>query len=253
MTDRHYFSIAVQWGAVDCTDRNGDITGYTVRYGVQGSGSTQTESVSGGAATQVTITGLTPSTSYVVDIAAVNSAGTGVYSEPLTVETSVAGESIYTLIVLLWILQICNPSGAFVRFLEVDLSNHSYVNLTAVGDAMDGSDSVQCRTDLSTCCNAAAGGDFGDWFFPSGTVLPFPDAAHNIFESRRMSQRVDLRHRGTGGAISGIYRCTIETNAVNDDDGRETVYAGLYASGGEEKLKYSPTELHHFLLIVPCR
>ena len=84
-------SITVQWGAVDCIHRNGDITGYSVRYGVQGSGSNQTESVSGGATAEATISGLTPSTSYVVDIAAVNSAGTGVYSEPLTVETSVAG------------------------------------------------------------------------------------------------------------------------------------------------------------------
>ena len=128
-------------------------------------------------------------------------------------------------------------SGVFVRFLGVDLSNHSYVDLTAVGTAMDGSDSVQCRTDLSTCCTSGAGGDRGDWFFPSGTRLPFPNAAHNIFESRQMSQRVDLRHRGTGGAISGIYHCTIGTNAVNDEDGRETVYAGLYASGGEEDVK----------------
>ena len=109
-----------------------------------------------------------------------------------------------------------------------------------MGTATDGSDSVQCHTDLSTCCNADAGGDRGDWYFPNGTQLPFPDAAHNIFEARRMSQQVDLRHRGTGGAISGIYRCTVETNAVNDEDGRETVYAGLYASGGEEDMKTCP-------------
>ena len=97
-------SITVQWGAVDCIHRNGDITGYSVRYGVQGSGSTQTESVSGGATTEATISGLTPSTSYVIDIAAVNSAGIGVYSESLTVETSVAGEASHLQAVLLWLL-----------------------------------------------------------------------------------------------------------------------------------------------------
>ena len=104
VTGRHSSSITVQWGAVDCIHRNGDITGYSVRYGVQGSGSTQTESVSGGATTEATISGLTPSTSYVVDIAAVNSAGTGVYSESLTVETSVAGEASHLQAVLLWLL-----------------------------------------------------------------------------------------------------------------------------------------------------
>ena len=73
-------SITVQWGAVDCIHHNGDITGYTVRYGVQGNGSTQTVNVSGGEATQTIISGLTPSTNYSIEVAAVNSVGTGVYS-----------------------------------------------------------------------------------------------------------------------------------------------------------------------------
>ena len=77
-------SITVQWGAVDCIHRNGDITGYSVRYGVQGSGSTQTESVSGGATTEATISGLETAAYFSIEVAAVNSAGTGVYSAPLT-------------------------------------------------------------------------------------------------------------------------------------------------------------------------
>ena len=75
-------SITVQWEAVNCIHRNGDITGYTVRYGVQGNGSTQTASVSGGGATTRLISGLESSTNYSVEVAAVNSAGTGVYSDP---------------------------------------------------------------------------------------------------------------------------------------------------------------------------
>ena len=73
-------SITVQWGAVDCIHRNGDI-GYSVRYGVQGSGSTQTMNVSGGSVTEATISGLTLSTTYSIEVAAVNSAGTGAYSD----------------------------------------------------------------------------------------------------------------------------------------------------------------------------
>ena len=76
-------SITVQWGAVDCIHRNGDITGYSVRYGVQGSVSTQTVSVSGGGATMTTVSGLESSTTYSIEVAAVNSAGIGVYSTPL--------------------------------------------------------------------------------------------------------------------------------------------------------------------------
>ena len=44
-------------------------------------------SVSGGSVTEVTISGLTPSTTYSIEVAAVNNAGTGVYSDPVIVET----------------------------------------------------------------------------------------------------------------------------------------------------------------------
>ena len=75
-------NITVQWGAVDCIHRNGDITGYSVQYGVQGSGSTQTRDVSGGDTRQTTIPDLNPSTTYSIQVTAVNSAGIGVYSDP---------------------------------------------------------------------------------------------------------------------------------------------------------------------------
>ena len=81
-------SITVQWEAVDCIHRNGDITGYSVRYGVVGSGSTQTMSVSGDSVTKATISSLMLSTTYSIQVAAENSAGTGVYSDPpITAET----------------------------------------------------------------------------------------------------------------------------------------------------------------------
>ena len=49
----------------------------------------------------------------------------------------------------------------------------------------------------------------------------------------RTAQRVDLLRRNSDDT-SGIYRCGIETNAVNDVNGRETVFVGLYANGGEK-------------------
>ena len=80
-------SITVQWGAVDCIHHNGDITGYSVQYGVQGSGSTQTMNVSGGSVTEATISSLMPSTTYSIQVAAVNSAGIGDYSDAITTKT----------------------------------------------------------------------------------------------------------------------------------------------------------------------
>ena len=74
-------AISVQWGPVEpCTDQNGPITGYSVRYGVMGSGSTQTETVSGASQTGTMISDLMSSTTYDVQVAAVNGNGTGVYS-----------------------------------------------------------------------------------------------------------------------------------------------------------------------------
>ena len=72
-------AISVQWGPVEpCTDQNGPITGYSVRYGVMGS--TQTVTVSGASQTGTMISDLMSSTTYDVQVAAVNGNGTGVYS-----------------------------------------------------------------------------------------------------------------------------------------------------------------------------
>ena len=78
-------SITVQWGPVDCTHRNGDITGYSVQYGEVGSAEgerTVHEMVSGDfSGGMYTISGLSAATPYTVEVAAETSAGTGPYSD----------------------------------------------------------------------------------------------------------------------------------------------------------------------------
>ena len=89
-------SITVQWGAVDCIHRNGDITGYSVRYGVQGSaeGDKTVVMASGDSSGGMyEISRLTHSTTYEIEVAAVNSAGTGNYSIAITAETDGEGGS----------------------------------------------------------------------------------------------------------------------------------------------------------------
>ena len=135
------------------------------------------------------------------------------------------------LLGLLWcVVEIHSQQQTFpyVSFMGQTLSDHSYVNLSlVVGIERTGGHSVQCHTDLITCCRQAEGPHRGDWHFPR---LPIPDGYSDIVENR-VQQRVDLRrNRGTGP--SGIYRCDIETNAVHDNGLRETVYVGLYTSGG---------------------
>ena len=74
-----------------------------MQYGVQGSGNTQKMSVSGSATVEVTISNLEPLATYVVEVAAVSSAGDGVYSNALPVVTS--GE-------LQWSLRTTDTLGA---------------------------------------------------------------------------------------------------------------------------------------------
>ena len=83
------FTITVQWAPVDCIHHNGNITGFSVRYGEHVSVTKQivnvledatTLNVLGGTATEVTIIGLSAATNYSIEVAAVNNAGTGVYS-----------------------------------------------------------------------------------------------------------------------------------------------------------------------------
>ena len=78
-----FSSITVQWGPVDCIHRNGDITGYSVQYG------SETVSVSGDSSGGMyVISGLIPSTTYSIQVAAQTSADTGPYSTAVDQMTS---------------------------------------------------------------------------------------------------------------------------------------------------------------------
>ena len=52
----------------------------------------------------------------------------------------------------------------YVSFMGETLPNHAYVDLSLVGSDGSGSDSVQCHTDLTTCCTGSQGSDRGDRF-----------------------------------------------------------------------------------------
>ena len=121
----------------------------------------------------------------------------------------------------------------YVSFMGQTLVNHSYMDLSTVGSAGDNSDSVVCHTDLSTCCSGGQGIHRGDWYFPNGTVLPYPGPSVPIYDGRA-AQRVVIR-RTSGTGPTGIYRCDIPTDNVHDvtdTSVRDTVYVGLYVGSG---------------------
>ena len=74
-----YSSITIQWVEVVCIHRNGNITGYSVRY--DGGVNEHTIHIPFSNITTTTITGLMFSTEYSIEIAAISSGdAVGVYS-----------------------------------------------------------------------------------------------------------------------------------------------------------------------------
>ena len=138
---------------------------------------------------------------------------------------------IVSLLSLLWsLVEVHCQTAPYVTFMGNTVPSHGYVDLSQVGGNENGADSVQCHTDLSTCCIGDQGPHRGDWFAPGETHrLPFPGEPGDIYETRG-NQKVYLRRRNNANSPVGIYRCGIPTSA---DPSRATVYVGLYtASGG---------------------
>ena len=143
---------------------------------------------------------------------------------------------IVSCIFLSWsLVEVHSQTFPYVCFMGQTLANHSYVNYDLVGrphQPLNNPHSVECHTNLITCCSGTDGHHRGDWYFPDGTRLPFPQSS-GIFEVRD-SQRVDLRRNYRALTPSGIYCCDISVYNVNDTSVRIlSVYVGLYdISGG---------------------
>ena len=147
------------------------------------------------------------------------------------------------LLCLLWsLVEVHSQTAPYLTFNGSVIPNHAYVDLSLMmhpgnDDANDTSSTVICHTDLTTCCRGD-GSNLADWYFPDGVKLPGA-GSDNVnpgpITQRKRDQVVRLQ-RGPTGNISdipdGIYHCDIEIVAVNDNTARETVYVGVYGSGG---------------------
>ena len=149
------------------------------------------------------------------------------------------------LLVLLWsLVEVHSQPAPYLTFMDETLPDHSYVDLSALGDIDNVDDHVVCHTDLTSCCGGMNIDDRGYWFFPNGTELPGvaggPGAATNPIVLMRDIQLVRLiRGTGSGDVPSGLYSCIIETVAENDPGSPspgngigETLYVGVYSTGG---------------------
>ena len=140
--------------------------------------------------------------------------------------------TVVVLVLILSLVEVHSQTVPYVSFMGVNLPNHAYVDLTTVEeDIGDPGNTVRCHSDLSTCCSSDEGDHRGSWFFPDGDILPFASTSDDIVMDCE-PQEVHILRRNNAMSPSGIYRCDIETIAVNDNDiatiTGETVYVGLY-------------------------
>ena len=122
-----------------------------------------------------------------------------------------------------------SQTAPYVMFMGVTLPNNSYVDANLVGAHNRGGAGVQCHTDLTTCCSRHQAMDLGDWYAPgSENRLPFENS--EAAYERQGNQMVTL-YRGSNDIFqSGIYHCNI--SVTGSGGGRETVYIGIYKTGG---------------------
>ena len=214
-------AITVQWGLVEpCDRRNGAITGYSVRYGEVGTseGERRVEMASGDSMT--TVSGLTKETVYTVEVAAETSGGTGVYSEPLTIETP-DSECVSLAVAK---LLFSSSADVYLSLNREVIPNHGYVKINDIGSS--DTTALFCHTNRPPPPGSAHSG--GDWFAPDGDRVGAADSDVPGFERNRGPMVVRLRSSSGSAPDEGIYQCVIYEQGVIDTT---KVYAGLYNSG----------------------
>ena len=143
------------------------------------------------------------------------------------------GAKSVLLCLLLALVEVHSQTAPYLTFMGNNVPNSSYVVYTRLFGRKN---ELRCNTDLTTCCTSAQGDDRGNWYFPNGKQLSH---LFRALSQGRSAQRTVLHYRGLGFVEPGIYRCDIETVAVNNDAGYESIYVGLYdifRGGGEESV-----------------
>ena len=101
----------VTWDTIECIERNGIITGYTVVFQEQGGANVPGRTFSA--------TELTPFTNYIFQVAGVNDAGTGVFAV-LTITTAEEGLLNLVIPIFISLLTVPGPVSDFTARPEAD-------------------------------------------------------------------------------------------------------------------------------------
>ena len=230
--------ISVQWDGLDpCRHVNGLIVLYRVQYTEVASGVVQSKDEAGEwnvMNAETSLTGLTPSTSYSIQVAAVNEEGdVGLYSDLLIVQTESKFDlMILTSVLYFYIIYVCNIPitgtcthnvGIYLSLNDDIIPSHGYVVISDIGSTDD--TALICHTNRPATLNNNADSG-GDWFAPDETRVD--DNAVPGFRRNRGPMMVRLlRDTATDPPSEGIYHCLVEDDTLTE----QTVYMGLYNSG----------------------
>ena len=220
-------SITVRWEPVNCSHHNGEIIGYSMRSWTVGV-SEENRAVRMAPGSTTTLQGLTKQTVYTVQVAARTSASTGVYSEPQTIRTPDSEYFTHDNLTILSSTDI----DVFLSLNGAVIPNHGYVLISGIGSSDD--TALLCHTNRPP----PSGGpntSGGEWRAPNGTKVMVTSVTGSGFRINRGSMVVrlnkitDTNAASTGTTPSeGIYWCSIKDAVMI----RQTVYVGLYNSGG---------------------
>lgn len=85
-----------------------------------------------------------------------------------------------------------------------DIANSSNVLITDIGE---GENALLCWTDLPSCCDTSR---TGEWFFPSGTVVPIKMNSVDFYRNRGPGV-VRLNRKNVNGTEppTGLYCCQV--------------------------------------------
>ena len=203
-SDVNLTSITVQWTELPCSDRNGEITGYTVEYSsTTPPPHTNTVTVSGPSNTRLVVGGLLPRTNYTFSVGA-QGAATAMSRASFTATPT--GKVAYCKH-LSWNCLLASAGVGFFLNGRV-LPNNSVVLQSDIGE---GSGALYCLTDRVQCCSPEAGANRGRWDFPNssgGTMSVFSDTSADTYSSKGFSSNL-LNRRSSAVGPYGVYTCVI--------------------------------------------
>ena len=129
-----------------------------------------------------------------------------------------------------WCIQLndfctCIHSGVYLSLNDDIIPNHGYVMISDIGSTDN--TALLCITNRDAPSGSSNSG--GDWFAPDGvTVGVVASTTVPGFGRNKGDMVVRLRRNSVTEPEEGIYHCVVQ----DADDVPQTVYVGLYNSGG---------------------